>query len=170
MGVRDMDERRMLYVSHRASLVEYAAMLLGSREGAEDLVQEAFARLEPADVAQLATPRAYLFRIVRNLAFNLRRRRRLESTHATEDAAPAWAAPQLVETPEQRLLMAERLRRLAAVMDAMPDDMRTVFELYRFEGLTLEQIAQASGLSVATVHRRLRDAMAALALELNPDA
>lgn len=169
MGVRDADARRMLYVTHRAALIEYAAFLLGTREGAEDLVQEAFIRLDPAEATQVAAPRAYLFRIVRNLAFNLRRRRRLEKEHAAEDLSSGWAAPQPIETPEQRLLMAERLRRLARILDAMPRETRAIVEMYRFEGRTLEQIGQALGLSVATVHRRLRSAMADITEGLGAD-
>ncbi len=169
MGVRDADDRRTLYVSHRGPLVEYAAFLLGSREGAEDLVQEAFVRLEPAAVARVASPRAYLFRVVRNLAFNLRRRRRLESTHGTPDAIPSWAAPQLLETPEQRLLLIERVRRLSDLLDRMPEGTRAIVEMYRFEGHTLDEIASALGISVATTHRRLRAALAALAAEITGD-
>lgn len=163
MSAADAQAWRQLYVAHRGALVEYAAFLLGTREGAEDLVQEAFLRLDPQEVTGLGAPRAYLFRMVRNLAFNLRRRRKLESAHATADASPLWALPQASDTPEHRLLMAERLRRLARLLDGLPSDSRTILELYRFQGQTLEQIAEALGLSVATVHRRLRATMATLA-------
>lgn len=166
MGVREADARRDLYVAHRAALVEYAAFLLGTREGAEDLVQDAFIRLDPHEATSVAAPRAYLFRIVRNLAFNLRRRRRLETATATLDAAPEWSAPQAIETPEHRVMMIERLRRLARALEALPPESRTILEMHRFEGHTLEQIAETLGLSVATVHRRLRATMASLATEI----
>jgi RNA polymerase sigma-70 factor (ECF subfamily) len=68
------DPRFTLYLSNRTVLVDYAAHLLGSREIAEDVVQEAFIKFIPAGTpAPADRPRSYLFRIVHNLAVDMLR-------------------------------------------------------------------------------------------------
>ena len=69
-----------LFIEHRGSLVDYATRIVGSRAQAEDLVQEAWLRFdEVARKRFLDEPLGYLYRIVRNLALDGRRRASLES-------------------------------------------------------------------------------------------
>lgn len=65
-----------LYLLHRLALVDYAASLLSCRAQAEDVVQEAWLRFSSRDSvdAVIEQPVGYLYRIVRNLAFDLSRR------------------------------------------------------------------------------------------------
>ncbi len=79
MGIQANDTRYETYVAYRAELVRYATPILGSREDAEDVVQEAFVRFVPEAAQSPSRLKSYLYRIVRNLAFDARRRRRLES-------------------------------------------------------------------------------------------
>ena len=43
----EADIRHGLYVAHRSALIDYAARILGSREAAEDIVQDAYLRFAP---------------------------------------------------------------------------------------------------------------------------
>ena len=77
-----------------------------------------------------------------------------------EDAA--WLSDEAVDTVSA---LDEALRRLQAV-----DERRTrILEQRYFGGLTLEETAEALGVSLATVKRELRSARAWLALELQRD-
>ena len=68
-------QRKPLFTRRRGALVDYADGIVGSRAEAEDLVQEAWLRLEKAGRrGRLDQPLAYVYRIVRNLAFDVRRR------------------------------------------------------------------------------------------------
>ncbi|MNO09217.1 RNA polymerase sigma factor [compost metagenome] len=49
----------------------------------------------------------------------------------------------------------------------MPDETRVIVEMYRFDGYTLQEIADRLDLSTATVHRLLKAAMARLAEQMN---
>ncbi len=63
-----------LYVAHRDQLVDYASKILDDRAHAEDVVQEAYLRLDAAAATRLlGEPLRYLYRIVRNLALDTRR-------------------------------------------------------------------------------------------------
>src|SRR5215212_2598636 len=61
-----------LFAALESPLLAYALRLLGEREPAEDVVQEAFMKLH-AQFAEVREPRKWLFRAVHNMAMNQRR-------------------------------------------------------------------------------------------------
>ena len=64
-----------LFRSHNNVLIDYASGIVGSRSEAEDVVQEAWLRFERAERARpVHEPVRYLYRIVRNLAIDGRRK------------------------------------------------------------------------------------------------
>jgi RNA polymerase sigma factor (sigma-70 family) len=167
------DERLQIYLTHRAALVEYALPIVGDRMRAEDVVQEAFIRFAPgaastADAA-IGQPLGYLYRIVRNLAYDFSRRRAAELRHGSEGRA-WWSVPQLPRTPEQELSHRQDLAQVEAVLAGLPPGMRRAVEMHRLGGHTLQEIADELGVSVNTAHRWVREAVVALALRLSdPD-
>lgn len=95
--MRDDDPRLKLFLDHRATLVDYATPIVGDRMRAEDVVQEAYIRFAPgaadgAAAGRVAQPVGYLYRIVRNLALDVTRRRRTED-HNRLHHRPDWLAP-----------------------------------------------------------------------------
>jgi RNA polymerase sigma-70 factor (ECF subfamily) len=77
---------------------------------------------------------------------------------ASDEEVDQLVAP--FPSPEQ-LLDEKRARAvLQAVLGAMPVDLRTVFVLYEIEGLTLPEVASATGIPVGTATSRLRRARA----------
>jgi RNA polymerase sigma factor (sigma-70 family) len=167
------DERLQIYLTHRAALVEYALPIVGDRMRAEDVVQEAFIRFAPgaastADAA-IGQPLGYLYRIVRNLAYDFSRRRAAELRHGSEGRV-WWSVPQSPRTPEQELSHRQDLAQVEAVLAGLPRGMRRAVEMHRLGGHTLQEIADELGVSVNTAHRWVREAVVALALRLSdPD-
>ncbi|MBD0415408.1 sigma-70 family RNA polymerase sigma factor [Oryzicola mucosus] len=157
-----------LYLVHRPALVDYAARILGSRDAAEDVVQDAYIRFEPAGLDHLSASQAlaYLYKVVRNLCLDLMKRRRLE-TRVKEQAAPAWSVPGDLPTPEHDLLYRDGARIAGEVLASLPRDIRIAVEMHRLGGLTLEEVAQHLGISVATAHRHVRTAMVQIARALD---
>lgn len=154
-----------LYLQHRQALVDFATPITGCRDRAEDVVQDAWLRFADA-AAATDQPRAYLYRIVRNLALDGLRRQQMESRHQTPDGTP-WLEPSPLPEPEQTLDLQQRMAYLVGVLDTLPPDVRRALELYRFNGLTLEQVAAELDVSVATAHRHVRRALVALAQHLS---
>src|SRR5687768_2183785 len=82
-----------LFLRHRGALVEYATPLVGDRARAEDIVQDAYLRFAPREteagdgIKAITQPLGYLYRVVRNLALDLGRRRKSEQAIVKE---PAW--------------------------------------------------------------------------------
>ncbi|WP_192933878.1 RNA polymerase sigma factor [Sinorhizobium meliloti] len=169
MTIEKKGDRFHMYLRHRRSLINYAAPLLGSKDDAEDIVQDAYLRFVRETADEHLPPKTYLFRIVRNLSFNKRSRRKLENNVVESADIPWWALPQAVETPEAQFLMSEAADRVARALGALPDRMRRAFELYRFEGSTLKDIAEELSISIPTAHRLVRDAMEHLKAGLDHD-
>ncbi|MFB9949075.1 sigma-70 family RNA polymerase sigma factor [Rhizobium puerariae] len=163
-----MDDRHSLYLAHRSALVDYAARILGSREAAEDIVQEAYLRFTPGKTPTESARQglAYLYRIVRNLSLDVLKRRKVEHRGHASDP-PFWTVPQPVETPEQTVMFCDEVRIAAAVLASLPGEIRIAVEMYRFGGHTLEGVADHLGISVATAHRHVRTAMVKIATALD---
>ncbi|MBO0128373.1 RNA polymerase sigma factor [Agrobacterium sp. OT33] len=157
MGVGKNSGRYALYLQNRKALVDYATPLVGSKAEAEDVVQDAYLQFVPDKADENVPHKGYLFQIVRNLSFNRRRRKKREEALPPEDV-PWWALPAVAETPENQLLFCERVKCVATAMEDLPKRNRLVLEMYRFDGLSLKEIAAALDLSVTTVHRLLNEA------------
>lgn len=163
--VKYVDNKLNAYIEHRAELVNYVASITGCRARAEDVVQDAFLRFVPEDGAasQPGTPGiAYLYRIVRNLAFDFTRRSAMENRHQNEQSVE-WLRPREESGPEQLMLHRDKLEQLAAVLDELPERERLAIEMHRLGGYTLSEIAQRLGVSTATAYRLVRNAVVHIA-------
>ncbi|KNY15462.1 RNA polymerase sigma70 [Shinella sp. SUS2] len=169
--MKEGDATSLLYAAHRPALVRYATRILGSREAAEDIVQDAFLRFSPANTygASASQTLAYLYRIVRNLCLDLIKRRKIEMREQDSEP-PFWSLPRAVETPEETVLVSDEVRTITGILDRFPLDVRVALEMHRFGGYTLEEVAAHLGISVATAHRHVRAALVEIALRLGNDA
>jgi RNA polymerase sigma-70 factor (ECF subfamily) len=145
----------------------YAALsLVGSREDALDLSQEAFVRAFRARKA-LDPERpfyAWLYQILRRLCFNFLRDRRTRASRL--GAAGGWLAEDAasrIPDPEQALQREEDRRRVASAIEALPEREREVLALKEFEGLTYREIGDLVGIPIGTVMSRLYSARRRLA-------
>ena len=163
------DFRQGIYLTHRSALIDYATPILGTREAAEDIVQDAFLKFIPAQPKAGPTEQTigYLYRIVRNLALDVLRHRAVEARQQ-KNGFPFWTGPQEQLTPEQEELLRDDARCVVSVLAELPANVRIALEMYRFGGFTLEEVAEHLGVSVATAHRYVKAAMLRIAERLGP--
>jgi len=146
---------RLFVESHRA-LRRYVRRLVGSREAAEDIVQEAFLRTcRHGD--RVETPRALLFSAARNLAVDARRRARVMRTDSVSDLdlLGSLAVSTAGDTPETRALADERSRLLKAAIERLPPQCRAAFALRVFHGCSYQEIAERQAISIKTVEKHI---------------
>jgi RNA polymerase sigma-70 factor (ECF subfamily) len=125
-------------------------------------------RFAPAK-ARIGSPEqtpAYLYQIVRNLAFDVLKRRRIEKRQ-TDGDAPFWLISRGDPTPEESLLFCDQIRIVSKVLSDLPAECRLAVEMHRFGGFTLAEVAEHLNISVATVHRHVRATMLAIASRLD---
>ena len=149
------DDALTLYMSHRRELVNYANGIVGDAGRAEDVVQEAFLRFKEAASARLLDePVGYLYRIVRNLALDGRRRKALEERHSAGDIDSM--SDSLAEdrpSPEAEIIARQELQRVLAALAELPERTRVAVEMHRFGNCTLNEIAARLGISVSAAQR-----------------
>lgn len=156
------------FMTHRASLTDYAAKVLGDRGQAEDVVQEAWLTLasrKPAEgAAEVRAPLGYLRTMVRNLSIDLLRRRAREgriSGGDVEDAAGRVADES--PSPEAALGARRDLDCVMGVLRSLPERQQVAIEMYRFGGYKLREIADHLQVSVPLVHLLISEGLAVCA-------
>lgn len=136
-----------LYAEHWLGLVRLAALLVGDRAAAEDVVQDAFVQLHRR-AGTVRDPQAalgYLRTSVVNGARSALRRRATARRHlprlVSRDDPPA----------DERVLAGEEQRAAWRALDALPARRRETLLLRYWGDLTDAEIAEAMGVSVTTV-------------------
>lgn len=143
-----------LYAATYPRLVGALVVACGSRADAEEVVQEAFARLVPrwSTVSHYEDPEAW----VRTVAFRLSTSRWRRAKVAARGLVRLGAPPD-VTPPDGTRLDAERL------LAGLPRIYREVLVLHHAFGLPIEQIANELRVPVGTIKSRLSRARTAAA-------
>ena len=132
--------------------------ILGCKERAEDVVQDAYIKiLEATSKLDIKQPVSYLFQLVRNLAIDKYRRSSIEErVFADEEEGVDIQSP--ICTPEMLVSHRQHLSLISDALSTLKDQTRKAFELYLFSGLTQREIAQQLGISPTLVNFMIRDA------------
>ncbi len=153
-----------------------ALRITGSRDEAEDCVQESFLRAFSnlrGFRGEAAFP-TWLYRVALNVANDAARRRSRQPIAASDLADPrsddpppdldrvAAGEPNPDASPEQSLLQHQRRRVILRAIRSLPDKHRTVIILYDLQHLPYEEIARITNTRVGTVKSRLNRARLAL--------
>lgn len=146
-----------MFLAQRYRLVGLALRITGCRSQAEDVVHEAYMKMEDAQHhEQIRSQASYLSRVVRNLSIDHYRRRQLEdrlleqihdSVHPTS------------RSPEEQISDQQLLERIADALDGLPERTRKVFEMSRIHGMKQREIAETLGISPALVSALINEAV-----------
>jgi len=129
-----------------------------SHADADDLVQEAFLRLDAyTREAHVHEPEAVLVRTAVNLSIDLARRRRIESSAPTE--AAALEEIDHAPTPEQSLEAKERFERACQGLAKLSPKARRILLGQRVYGMSYREIAKREGVSVAAIEKQIARAV-----------
>ena len=121
-------------------LYRFLCGFTGSREDAEDVLQNVFVNLARRGIGKISDLRSYLWTAARNEARSLGRRPRLPYL-VPRDGHPADALEQ--ESVERSLA-------------SLPDEQREVVLLHALEGLTFAEVASTLSISPETAASRFR--------------
>lgn len=148
------DDALSIFLTQRPALVRYAVKLTGDRGEAEDLLQEAWLRFSATAASRrIEEPAGYLRRIIRNLVFDGRRRKGLEQRLFDGDANRVAETVASDEPSAQANAEAKHeLAIVRGVIARMPERMRIAFEMHRFQGIKLVDIAAHLSISKSLAH------------------
>jgi len=156
-----------LYGRHRGGLYRYLLRQCGKAAVAEELFQDVWlnlirARSRYVHEARFAT---YLYRIAHNrLIDHFRRTAHRPLTVCEADAADTLAelSADSRSQPEVRVESKAAFECFMAALDALPDAQREAFVMHEEAGLSVQEIARATGVNTETAKSRLRYALAKL--------
>ena len=136
----------------RADMVKYAGAVSGDEASAEDLVQEAWLRCDQAAQTQpVVKPAHLLWRVLRNLSIDRGRRITRESRTLVGGLAEQLEnLPDNQPSAEDMLIAHSELAKIQHVLNGLDARTRRAFEMHRFEGARLREIASNLGISVTT--------------------
>ena len=162
-----------LYDRYASTVLGICLRVVGDQALAEDVLQETFWRLwKSAETyqSQRGTFTSWLFRIARNLAIDAYRRR---SVRPQALQTPEGSDPILEEVPDPDMDVAEQTesvlknRQVRKALSSLSFVQRQVIELAYFQGMTRQEIAEATGEALGTIHTRARLALQKLREELD---
>ncbi len=156
-------------------LYNVALRITGSREEAQDCVQEAFVRAFSALGAFRgeAAFSTWLYRVTVNVANDAARRRKREPLLASDlGGSESSEIPELIpvgraadgggDDPQDAAVESQRRRVILEAIHSLPEQQRIAIALYDLQGLSYEEIARITRCRVGTVKSRLNRARLAL--------
>lgn len=159
-----------------APVRRFVRRLLGASDAEDDIVQDAFfklhrklSRIEPEQGL-----RPYLFRIVRNCAYDeLRTLRHYDTVSLDDEPIETYASFQHVSdnanSPEETAHWLLIQLEVQAAMDKLPELQRQTLILYSEEGLSYGEIAEVMNTTLGTIKSRLFHARKTLRQLLRPE-
>jgi RNA polymerase sigma-70 factor (ECF subfamily) len=167
------DALEALYDRYASTVLGICLKVVGDQALAEDILQETFWRVwKSAETyrSERGTFTSWLFRIARNLAIDSYRRRNVRpQVFDTEDGSD----PILEEVPDPDMDVAEQAqsilmnRQVRKALASLPQVQRQVIEMAYFYGMTRQEIAEATGEALGTIHTRARLGLQKLREELD---
>ncbi len=149
-----------LCTRYQSRLLAFCRHMLGSKEDAEDVLQEVFAAAFNAVLAdeREINVRPWLYRIARNRSLNHLRR----TTSIGVDTMDVHYAEGGLSTTD-KVMRRENFRELIADVQELPETQRTALLLREIDALSYEQIAHAMETTVPSVKSLLVRARISLA-------
>ena len=168
-GAGDQEAFEQLVRDNQNRVYSLAVRLVGDREEAADLAQEAFLKAWQGLAAfqgesSFAT---WIYRLTTNVCIDyLRRKKRrqeVEPAVSLDDEDSGWAEPaDAGQDPQRKLEEAERSRALSRGLERLPEHQRQVLVMRELSGLSYQEIGAATGLDLGTVKSRIARARLAL--------
>jgi RNA polymerase sigma-70 factor (ECF subfamily) len=155
---RDLNAFKMIYDRYNQPLLHTAQRVLGQREDAEDAVQTTFIKLyRSIDNFQFKSKfSTYLFRILMNVCFDMRKKIKALKTESLEDIYPSRSSDQ------------DKKIYLDKCIKALPEQMRSCFVLYAEEQFKYKDIARIMDISIGSVKSNIFHAKMKLRAMLSP--
>ena len=144
----------------RPRLMLMGREFFGSDTEAEEVVQETWLRAwNVRDRVELTD--AYILRIARNVCVNMWRGHRTQVELVDEDSTAITEV-----TPQEEAEERENSEWLASRLQRLPQAEREVWQMFYDEGLTVDEIAEARGITVGTVRKTISNVRSTLRTEL----
>jgi RNA polymerase sigma-70 factor (ECF subfamily) len=144
-----------VFIDNMVLLRRYLGGFFGSKQDIEDVLQDTYIRAVEAEAkAAIKAPKAFLYKISKNLALNHHNRAANKITDAVADFDSLDVLYQTIDLEDQ-VDQEQRFSAFCQSVKSLPPQCRKVFILKKIYGLSNSHIAQRLGIAVSTVDKHL---------------
>ncbi len=144
-----------VFMDQQRPLKFFISRFIRRPQDIDDIAQETFVRAFAAEEKnEIQHPKAYIYRIARNLALEVLSRKSTQLTSFIEDSCD----PNLLssgEDVEGSAMVMERFDRVKEAIAEMPPQCQRVFIMHKVYGFKYGEISQQLGISVSTVEKHI---------------
>lgn len=143
------------YLGCERPLKRFLRRFCSRTEDVEDLAQEAFLRTFDIERTQnIKSPKAYLFRVARNIALRELTKKTHQLTDYLEEAVDEGILERS-DSLEEEVIAQQKLQLYCEAIADLPEQCRRVFLLRKVHALSHKEIAQQLGISQSTVEKHI---------------
>ncbi|HWG69966.1 MAG TPA: RNA polymerase sigma factor [Steroidobacteraceae bacterium] len=145
-----------VFLQHQSSLKRFIARFVSRPQDVEDVTQEAYLRAFDAERSgeHVRSPKAFLFRIAKNVALNELARKSRLLTDYIEDSTSRDVIQEDISA-EDRVMGDEKLTMFCRAVVTLPVQCRRAFLLRKVHGLSHREISDRLDISVSTVEKHV---------------
>jgi len=169
----ELDDIDVLDRLYRSRLLRFVAYSTGDLDLAETIVQDCLLKAFRARGAFRGDCSVYtwLARIAINLVRDQQRSRSFQFWRKVHKTAPdlsevSAVLPGTDSSPEAQMLAHERAQQVAASLESLSTNQRTVFLMRFIDEMELQDICEATGMHISTVKTHLHRAVTAVRLKV----
>jgi len=140
------------FLQYRESLEDYACSLLGSRQDAQDMVQDLYLKLwrRRDTLCEIESPKAYCFSVIRRQCLDV-----LKSVERKNEAQMPQEIESSQEGIEEKLALREQLEGTLKEVNALSEGQRKVLLKSAVDGCSYEEISSQTGMKPQMVRTQM---------------
>ena len=148
-------EISMAFSEQQTPLKAFISRFIRRPQDIDDIAQETFVRAFTAEQkGEIQHPKAYIYRVARNLAFETLQKKSTQLTSYIEDSCDL-SLLQSGEDIEGAAIVMEKFGRVKTAIAEMPPQCQRVFIMHKVYGFKYKEISQQLGISVSTVEKHI---------------
>jgi len=139
------------FMEQQRPLKAFISRFIRGPQDIDDIAQETFVRAFLAEQkGDIQHPKAYIYRVARNLAFETLTKKSTQLTSYIEDSCDQ-SLLESGEDIENKAIVMEKFDRVKIAIAEMPPQCQRVFIMHKVYGFKYKEISQQLGISVSTV-------------------
>ena len=151
-GVTNMT---LSFLEQQGPLKSFISKFVKRPQDVDDIAQDTFIRAIRAEKRNdIEFPRAYLYRIARNLSFEFLSKKHVKLTNYIEDCALDDICVPVADV-EKTIAVNERMVRVKEAIADLPPQCQRVFIMHKVYGFKYREIASQLGISMSTVEKHI---------------
>ena len=143
------------FMEQQRPLKAFISRFIRGPQDIDDIAQETFVRAFLAEQkGDIQHPKAYIYRVARNLAFETLTKKSTQLTSYIEDSCDQ-SLLESGEDIENKVIVMEKFDRVKIAIAEMPPQCQRVFIMHKVYGFKYREISQQLGISVSTVEKHM---------------